>query len=948
MAQKLQLTHNELVLLVSNLVLEAQKEMMSINEQDDGSPGPLQFLHALIYNGEKRRAPEGSPMAKQADEYYRRQQIAQLLRSEYNKDIVTSEFRRILRSLISEEAKANPKSLWSITRKLYPKNNKGEPDDLWIDQQVILELFFRHRAENRKIGYKTIMDYDDIDIDAIMSPEIPSIKGYEKWKEKEKVKEVPNERQKILKNGGYNGLSPTKMLERLFGGGTSGNINAAEVDAVFSTLVEDDIDIRAILVGPKEFLEWQNTNKQQKAFFKEMPQFKANIGIPDELSEGIAELIDLYQAPFKNSKEGNAFRGWMHELFPEWRAADGDKLDKRGSHNNSWINQAWRDYGVLYSDVTKDHELLSYKDWLKKNRLKDNTQMAGYYKDYLKGNRYRHDDIKHGEYINPTAPIFDIDDITLTGRRYESPWIRGGPGPSCIDCHAFLGSGWVAGNRPNEAQEAFMGAMGFNYPAYDMGMNAAFDIIRNFDEYLADVPAVKWFVDSGYHLLIDICSFVCYLICPATAGIGCAASVGFDILNAYAYIYWDDKADYYSAGLQMAFAIVPGGELAKHIFKRVKPFLNKLFQKMFKGTITEKYILEMVAKMTPASKEIFRQILKPYAHHFPTKGAVEAMETQLNGWLRAIKPYMDNSLFNTAKQIKDWALRNFRWWIFLVEQVLYDPGQSLFTLVGDLSDKYVPVLGLKSYTDKLKDWPKVGLNFYNFILERYDIGGMEAIVQTSIQDCQNKVYNTRYSQAYDFEEIKKLWKKSPYASADPHAADREYLLNHERNQIRIDKAKSEQESGFKTKEDNNLREYKPSVGRMEKYEYTPINGEWHRRLRDTEDEWVNMHPKGDLWDEDKFRDDWFSKGWRPSTGFEQESGDELSAEELAEIMATNLAMQAYTRFKTCKTMMEQAEFDKYFDDCKLFISMWLKSVEQDSEENKIRTAMDLVWFKHCK
>ena len=945
MTQTLQLTHNELVLLVSNLVLEAQKEMISINEQDDGSPGPLQFLHAIIYSGERRSAPEGSPMAKQADEYYRRNQIAQLLNSQWNRDIVTPKFRRIMKRLISEEAKANPKSLWSITRKLYPKNNNGEPDDLWIEQQVILELYFRHSAENRKIGYKTIMNYDDIDIDAIMST---TSKG--SVQPIKKVKEVPNERKQILKNGGYNGLSPIKMLERLFAGGTSGNLNAAEVDAVFSTLVEDDIDIRAILVGPKEFIEWQNTSKQQKAFFKERPQLKANIGIPDELSEGIAELIDLYQAPFKNSKEGNAFRGWMHELFPEWRAADGDKLDKRGNHRNSWINQAWRDYGVLYADVTKDHELLSYKDWLKKNKLKDNTQMAGYYRDYLQGNRYRHDDIKHGEYINPTAPIFDENDYTVTGNRtFESPWIRGGVGPSCMDCHAFMGSGWVAGNRPNEMQQMFMGANGFNYPAYDIGMNAAFDIIENFDEYLLDVPVVKWFLDSGYHLLIDICSFVCYIVCPATYGIGCAASVGFDILNAYAYIYWDDKADYYSAGLQMAFAIVPGGELAKHLFKRVKPFLNTIFKKMFRGTITEAYILEQLAKMPTASKEIFRQILKPYAHYFPTKGAVAAMEIQLSGWLRAIKPYMNNALFNKAKQIKDWALKNFRWWIFLVEQVLYDPGQSLFTLVGDLSGKYVPQLGLDSYTDKLKDWPKHGLNFYNWVLERYDLGGMEAIVQTSIEDCQNKVYNTRYSQAYDYEQIKENWKTSKTSSADPYLKDRLFWEEKDKDKTMSDKAKNEQENGFKTKEDNNLREYGSAADRMEPYAYTPINGEWHRRLKNSpDDEWINLTPKGDLWDEDKFRDDWFEKGWRPTIGLETEVTEEMSLDELAEIMGTNLAVQQYKKFKTCKAMMEETRFKKYFDDCKLFTSMWINAQEQDSEENEIRTAMDLVWDQHCK
>ena len=74
----------------------------------------------------------------------------------------------------------------------------------------------------------------------------------------------------------------------------------------------------------------------------------------------------------------------------------------------------------------------------------------------------------------------------------------------------------------------------------------------------------------------------------------------------------------------------------------------------------------------------------------------------------------------------------------------------------------------------------------------------------------------------------------------------------------------------------------------------------------------------------------------------------MTTDELAEVMGTNFAVQQYKKFKTCKVMMEQSRFKKYFDDCKLFTSIWLKSQEQDSEENEIRTAMDLVWDQHCK
>ena len=308
---------------------------------------------------------------------------------------------------------------------------------------------------------------------------------------------------------------------------------------------------------------------------------------------------------------------------------------------------------------------------------------------------------------------------------------------------------------------------------------------------------------------------------------------------------------------------------------------------------------------------------------------------------------MGTGLYNTVKVIKDWAIRNFRWWVFLVEQVFYDPAQSLFTLLGDLSNKFVPWLGLKSYTDYLKDWPKLGVSFYNWFLERYDIGGMEAIVQTSIDNCTNKVYNTRYSEIYNWVDVKKNWIESKTSSADPYISDREYWVAKDGDKTRINKAKREHDSGFKTKEKGNLRIYKSPVKRMEGYHYTPINGEWYRRLKDSDDEWVNMTPKGDLWDEDKFRDDWFGKGWRPKSDTDPDDV-ELTQEEIMTLNSTIYATMTYNKFKTCKKLTDVPEFKKYFDNCKLFIGMWVEPVEEGDDNNKVRTAMDEIWYSECK
>ena len=74
--------------------------------------------------------------------------------------------------------------------------------------------------------------------------------------------------------------------------------------------------------------------------------------------------------------------------------------------------------------------------------------------------------------------------------------------------------------------------------------------------------------DSWYHYVIDAISFIAYLLCGFSAGVGCVVSVVADICNALLYVYTKD--DYYSAGMQLAFAVVPGGEALKYAAKPLK------------------------------------------------------------------------------------------------------------------------------------------------------------------------------------------------------------------------------------------------------------------------------------------------------------------------------------------------------------------------------------------
>ena len=83
------------------------------------------------------------------------------------------------------------------------------------------------------------------------------------------------------------------------------------------------------------------------------------------------------------------------------------------------------------------------------------------------------------------------------------------------------------------------------------------------------------------HIIIDVVSVIAYLLCGVTYGIGCGISVAADILNAYLYIEYEE--DYYMAGMQMAFSIVPFGEGAKWGAKALKPVLGPMFKTIWKA-----------------------------------------------------------------------------------------------------------------------------------------------------------------------------------------------------------------------------------------------------------------------------------------------------------------------------------------------------------------------------
>jgi hypothetical protein len=53
------------------------------------------------------------------------------------------------------------------------------------------------------------------------------------------------------------------------------------------------------------------------------------------------------KVPFRNKTEGDAFRKWVNDTYPKY-AKDID-LSETGSYNNSYIQKAWKEYGVEYA-----------------------------------------------------------------------------------------------------------------------------------------------------------------------------------------------------------------------------------------------------------------------------------------------------------------------------------------------------------------------------------------------------------------------------------------------------------------------------------------------------------------------------------------------------------------------------------------------------------------------
>ena len=72
------------------------------------------------------------------------------------------------------------------------------------------------------------------------------------------------------------------------------------------------------------------------------------------------KIEEYPSTPFGNSDEGNKFRKWVNEKYPDW--AEQNNLSEKGPENNLFIRKAWKAYGSGYDSKALDSRELSIKE----------------------------------------------------------------------------------------------------------------------------------------------------------------------------------------------------------------------------------------------------------------------------------------------------------------------------------------------------------------------------------------------------------------------------------------------------------------------------------------------------------------------------------------------------------------------------------------------------------
>lgn len=70
----------------------------------------------------------------------------------------------------------------------------------------------------------------------------------------------------------------------------------------------------------------------------------------------------LGKTPFTNKTDGNKFRKWVNENYPDYaKTLFGDGLSLTGEYDNKYMRDAWAKYGVQYQDANNENVAVTLK-----------------------------------------------------------------------------------------------------------------------------------------------------------------------------------------------------------------------------------------------------------------------------------------------------------------------------------------------------------------------------------------------------------------------------------------------------------------------------------------------------------------------------------------------------------------------------------------------------------
>ena len=98
-------------------------------------------------------------------------------------------------------------------------------------------------------------------------------------------------------------------------------------------------------VGVGAFLYFKK-KKKDKELAAATNQPVPNQSVTQTIIGGVRDVVGATPTPFKTDAEGNAFRGWVNDKYPDYaRQID---LDRTGARDNSYIRKAFAKYGAEY------------------------------------------------------------------------------------------------------------------------------------------------------------------------------------------------------------------------------------------------------------------------------------------------------------------------------------------------------------------------------------------------------------------------------------------------------------------------------------------------------------------------------------------------------------------------------------------------------------------------